>query len=309
MVPFHILTSGRFGKEFQQWINATYTDLQCTYAATDTEALELLPEVNAIAGFNFLHPTDLSHLKWIHSFSAGVDAFMKHKIAPTTLFTKTKGSMGRRMAEYCLTHILYDLKKVDYFNQLQAQKAWNQAETSDLKDQEVYILGTGNMGQSIAEFFAPLSKKVIGINTSALLKPNFSACITLETLCKISLTRAIVINVLPLTAETKGIINKSVFQNKTDLLFINIGRGASVDEADLLKALAQNQIRKAVLDVFDKEPLPAESPLWNHPRIVLTPHISGITAFEDVQKDFETAYSAITNSTTIPNIIDLSKQY
>ena len=115
---YHILTSARHGEAFEQYVRQHHPELKCTYAQSEEEALSILPEVNALAGFNFLHKTDLSHLKWVHSFGAGIDAFLRHNFSQDLLFTKTEGEMGKRMAEYCLTHVLDSLQKIDYFQLL-----------------------------------------------------------------------------------------------------------------------------------------------------------------------------------------------
>jgi len=306
---YHILTSGRHGEAFKRYIDGEHSDLKCTYAESEQDALRILPGVDALAGFNFLHRTDLSHLRWIHSFGAGIDAFLRHNFSDKVLFTKTEGEMGKRMAEYCLTHVLTALQHINYFQRLQDNKEWIQTETNALFEREVYILGTGNIGSAIAKIFKPLAKKVIGINTRGNHIAGFSDCFTIDDLRQLKLKEAIIINTLPLTSTTKDLIDSSVFHHKTDLIMINVGRGATLHEADLLEAIEKGNIKRAVLDVFRKEPLPKDSPLWNNEAITVTPHISGLTSFEDVISSFEKVYAAIKKGTEVPYQVDLQKQY
>jgi phosphoglycerate dehydrogenase-like enzyme len=306
---YHILTSARHGEAFEQYVRQHHPELKCTYAQSEEEAFSILPEVNALAGFNFLHKTDLSHLKWVHSFGAGIDAFLRHNFSQDLLFTKTEGEMGKRMAEYSLTHVLTSLQKINYFQQLQHKREWIQTETDALFERDIYILGTGNIGSAIAKIFKPLANKVVGINTRANLINGFSACITIEQLKRLKLDQAIFINTLPLTAATKDLIDASIFNNKKDLIFINVGRGATLNEVDLLHAIEKEQVKKAILDVFRKEPLPEDSKLWNNKAITITPHISGLTSFEDVISSFEQVYAAIKKGTEVPYQVDIKRQY
>jgi len=306
---YRILTAGYFGEAFQQFITTQYPELSCFYASNKTEALDLLPTVDAIAGFNFLPETNLNHIKWIHSFGAGVDAFMQHKIADDVLFTKTAGNMGSRMAEYCLGHILNELQSIKYFEKLQIESKWKQADTAELSSKTLYLLGTGNMGQAIAKKFNPLVKEVIGINTRGDLSAAFSRVITIEKFNKIEDNGAILISTLPATEHTFQIINAEMFENKHALTFLNIGRGSSLNNTDLLEAIQKKSVKKAILDVFSEEPLPKESPFWENTAITITPHISGLTKFQDVTDSFEMVYMAIKNSEPIPYQVNLAKGY
>jgi phosphoglycerate dehydrogenase-like enzyme len=94
-----------------------------------------------------------------------------------------------------------------------------------------------------------------------------------------------------------------------NILFINIGRGNSVNEEDLIKALDRKNLRQAILDVFKQEPLPENSPLWDHPKCIITPHISGITLLEDVKQSFKIAYEALKSGEESKLLVDTDKGY
>ncbi|MFQ3215471.1 MAG: glyoxylate/hydroxypyruvate reductase A [Marivirga sp.] len=305
-----ILTGGLHSKDFQLFLQRNYPEINCIIAKSTTETMNLIHEVDSIAGFNFIPTTDLSHIKWIHSFGAGIDSFLQHRLASELLLTKTTGGMGQRIAEYCLSHILFQLQELRIFQQQQEKKRWQQIHLPELKDTTIYIFGTGFVGESIASLLSPITKKVIGINTSGKNRPYFAECFPLLQSNKIQFEeRAVVINALPLTKQTKRVMDSGLFNQMKEVLLINIGRGGTINQEDLLKSLANRQIKQAVLDVFTTEPLPESSILWDHPNIIVTPHISGITNFSDIQSSFSLIYEAIKNKKEIPNQINLAMQY
>jgi phosphoglycerate dehydrogenase-like enzyme len=305
-----ILTGGLHSTNFQLFLQKNYPEIDCVIAKSTTETMNLIHEVDSIAGFNFIPTTDLSHIKWIHSFGAGIDSFLQHQLAPELLMTKTTGGMGQRIAEYCLSHILFQLQALRQLHQQQEKKLWKQLHLPGLKNTTIYIFGTGFVGESIASLLSPLTKKVVGINTSGRNRKHFAECFSLQQSNNIQFEEgAVVINALPLTEQTKSIMNSGLFNQMKEVLLINIGRGGTINQADLLKSLANRQIKQAVLDVFTEEPLPESSILWDHPNIIVTPHISGITNFSDIQSSFSLIYEAIRKGENIPNQINLAVQY
>lgn len=305
-----ILTGGKHGKEFQHFIAEQYPELKCIRSSSTEESVKFIQEVEAIAGFNFLPSMDLGHIKWIHSFGAGIDSFLEHQLSSDLLLTKTTGEMGQRIAEYCLTYILKDLQKVQHFQNLQKNKKWEQRYLPQIKDVHVYIFGTGFIGQAIATLLSKFTQKVVGINTRGSQVNSFTSCISLQQSKNFSYEEnAIFINALPLTANTNKLLDNSFFKLWRKALFINIGRGGSVNDEDLLMALEKDQMRSAILDVFVEEPLPEKSIFWSHPKVTITPHISGITSFSDITSSFQSVYEAMKNGTIIPNKINLASQY
>jgi phosphoglycerate dehydrogenase-like enzyme len=306
----NILTYGHLAEGFQAFIAKEYPELNCLLAQDKQEVEQLLPKAQYVAGFNFLSKMDISHLEWIHSFGAGVDSFMKLEIPENCTLTKTKGKMGQRMAEYCLTYILQDLNKTELFKVNQTSKTWDQVVPKSLSKQSVIFFGTGNISTDIAQVLQPMVKNIVGVNTSGKNKEFFDVCISFDKLDMGSLeANSIIINTLPSTKSTQNLFNKDFFTKIENVLFINIGRGNSVNEEDLIDALDQKYIRQAVLDVFKEEPLPTNSPLWEHPQCVVTPHISGITLLEDVKQSFKLAYEAIKAGEENKLMVDTEKGY
>ena len=159
----NIITYGHLSEGFQAFIAKEYPELNCLLATSKEEVVKLLPKAQYAAGFNFLSKMDISHLEWIHSFGAGVDSFMKLNLPEQCTLTKTKGKMGQRMSEYCLTYILQDLNKTELYKVNQVSKIWDQVVPKSLSKQSVILFGTGNISTDIAQVLQPMVKNIVGV--------------------------------------------------------------------------------------------------------------------------------------------------
>lgn len=307
-MEYRILTSGRLADQFYKFVKANFPSIQVLKAAKQ-EIKSLLPEVNAIAGFNFLTEEDISHIKWIHAFGAGVDSYLRiPSLSRDTVITRTTGDLGRKMGEFCLAQILAELKSLFPLYENQRSKSWNQIPTSNLYDQKVLVLGTGSIGRGIAQQLQGHVKKIIGLNRSNSPVDSFDEIVTWETLGE-QQDINVVIGALPSTSKTSTVLNADFFKKFENVIFINVGRGDSVDETGLLKSIELGHIRRAVLDVFSTEPLPAKSPLWINPKVTISPHQSGLTTIDDVAPCFKIAYQTMNEGTTNDLFIDREKEY
>ncbi len=308
-MDYKILTSGRLSSDFKLFIKNYYPDIEIVEAKKDDEIESLLPEVNTIAGFNFLKDQDVSKIKWIHAFGAGVDSYLKLKtLNPDVIITRTTGDLGKQMGEFCLTYILAEVKKIFPIYDNQRKTTWQQIPASSLSDLNVLILGTGSIGMGVAQQLNDQVNKVIGLNRSGSPVDPFHETCSWETLSKIQDVH-VVISALPSTPGTAAILDESFFQLFNDIIFINVGRGDAVDENVLLKVINLGQVKKAILDVFPEEPLPKDSKLWNSEKVLVSPHQSGLTTIDDVSKSFELAFKAIKNGGRNSLFVDLEKGY
>ncbi|MDN4166069.1 NAD(P)-dependent oxidoreductase [Cytophagales bacterium LB-30] len=304
-----ILTAGRLAKEFQAF--AHELGLVSDYYSLAELAKAPLHTYNAVAGFSVFHPVSLQSIQWIHSFGAGVDGHLQHPDLPdSTLITRTTGQLGRKMAEYCLAYILADVKEVFSTYAYQQQQAWKPQILRNLYNKKVLIVGTGAIGQRIAEMLVPLVPQVDGINTQGRAQAPFHQVMDwTQFTAKSHHPYEFVINTLPHYPATEGLLNKSFFEKFSQSYFITVGRGPTVVIADLLQALENKNLRHALLDVFVEEPLPKDSPLWRHPAITITPHHSGLTEFSEIKESFLEAYTAIKEGRLPGNAIDRSRGY
>ena len=119
----------------------------------------------------------------------------------------------------------------------------------------------------------------------------------------------VIINTLPATRATKNLFNKTFFSQCSNTIFINVGRGESVSQEALLNALDTGHVKKAILDVFEEEPLPRSSPLWSHAGVIITPHHASKTTTQDMETSFAQIVKAMKTNTTNDLFVDLSRGY
>lgn len=199
-----------------------------------------------------------------------------------------------RMARYVTSFVLEHIMQKDRWRNQQKDKAWNRALPHYSNEQPIIgILGAGMFGTAIGKPLIALGFDVIAYQRTPV-HPDMPIVTSLSSF----LSRVnILINALPDVIETKRVINQDtlgLLQKNT--LFINVGRGAQVDETALLQALDEGVLGKAILDVFETEPLPASHVFWTHPNIVITPHISGAFSLIDlIPKVLEQVFICLQN--------------
>jgi phosphoglycerate dehydrogenase-like enzyme len=176
------------------------------------------------------------------------------------------------------------------------------------------IVGTGNIGKRLAEIAKVMGVDTYGVNSTGHPVDSFKECYSLNNWTEELPKMDIVVNILPLTSETTGLYDASVFaQIHPSAIFVNVGRGKSMNETDLIIALQTKQISFAALDVFNAEPLPEDSPLWDLENVLITPHISGvISGFKDKLLNnyfLPNLESFIKDQSVVLNQVDLDKGY
>jgi phosphoglycerate dehydrogenase-like enzyme len=226
------------------------------------------------------------HLAWIQWPAAGVERCVQqpllHERAP--LVTNLQRTMGPSIAEHVIAMMLALSRHFEDFYREQAQGHWQSEDSSpeleDVGGKTVLVAGLGGIGTEVARRAHALGMRVVATRATGHEGPDFVSYVGRpDELLKLAKDADFVVNCLPLTPETTGIYNKEFFAAmKRSAYFISIGRGRSTVTADLTAALTQRTIAGAGLDVVDPEPLPADSPLWHAPHLLITPHISANTA-------------------------------
>lgn len=215
-------------------------------------------------------------LSYLQLLSAGYDQLDLDKMKEHSIqLANARGVYSIPIAEYVVGKILAFYKKDSLFVEQQKEKNWNRIrELLELTNKTVGLLGTGSIAQETAKRLKGFDCKIIGLNTNGRDVEYFDQCYSFENIDALLSQSDIVICTLPLNEQTHHIMNKEKFlKMKQDAMFINIGRGAEVNEQDLVEIL-DTHLSQVVLDVFEEEPLPKSSPLWSHPKVVITPHIS-----------------------------------
>lgn len=218
-------------------------------------------------------------LKWIQLPTAGVDKLPLDLLAQEGVrLTSASGMHTHSLAESIFGMLLARTRGI--LQSVEASKAsrWAQEEIEPvvLFDKSVTIIGAGKIGTEVTHMAKAFGMQTTGVNRSGGQIDGFDKVYTNDNLAEAVADADVVINILPLTPETTGLFNLSLFkQFKPGAIFVNVGRGESVVTADLLTALDQELLSFAALDVFEEEPLPAESPVYTHSKILVTPHIAG----------------------------------
>ncbi|MBI4780227.1 MAG: D-2-hydroxyacid dehydrogenase [Oscillatoriophycideae cyanobacterium NC_groundwater_1537_Pr4_S-0.65um_50_18] len=226
------------------------------------------------------------HLRWQQTPSAGVNhiltpAYLERKI----LLTNGAGTFAVPIAEFVMAYILSHAKSLPKLSHLQAQKTWLRSDSAagDLPLQEVegatvLIVGAGSIGQEIAKRAHAFDMRVWGSRRNPEPLPHFEKIVGADDWRSLLPETDYLVLATPLTPETQGMIDAATLRlMRPTSYLINIARGAIIDEPALLTALQQGWIAGAGLDTFCTEPLPADSPFWSLPNVVVTPHCSGFS--------------------------------
>lgn len=306
----NILVVSPMYKEIETMIESKGLQKKFRYLPEEEMTHDDLVWADAFVSFNLKTNYDYSHLKWVHSLGAGVDRFLfKNDWNEGVLLTRTICSFGQRIAEYCLSYILKDIQFHDQFQELKLQKNWHPITPGLLNEQKVMIYGTGEIGQKTAKIFSSLGVEVYGVSLSGKEKEFFKEVMPVDSHFSRLNEMNYIINTLPLTEQTESLFDEKIFSQLSNAGFINVGRGASLDEKALLHALNQNNVRFALLDVFAQEPLPEDNQLWNHPNVYITPHISAVTTPIEGVNCFVETLKNIEGNKPLYNKVDVKKGY
>ena len=222
----------------------------------------------------------LPNLKLILSLGAGVDHLLGDPQLPRHLpiVRLVDPHMTDAMSEYVVLQVLrLHRRDLDYRAQQEAG-LWRELDQKNAVDRRVGILGLGELGRDAAKKLRALGFDVAGWSRGERTVPGVASYAGANGLPQLLGRSEILVCLLPLTAETEGILNGSTLALlPKGAALVNAARGAHLVEEDLLAALASAQISAAVLDVFREEPLPAGHPFWRHPRVILTPHVAAFT--------------------------------
>lgn len=219
-----------------------------------------------------------SNVKWIQFAYAGVNQLPLQLFAEKgIMLTNGSGIHAHSVTETTMGLLLGMTRNIVESTKDQLEKKWDPTHSIyELNGKTMLIVGAGNIGEQLGKVAQAFDMKTIGINRSGNKIKHMDEQYTQDELSQIVGKTDIVVNILPATKATENVYNEELFSKMKDgTYFINVGRGESVVTDDLLAALAQGKIAGAGLDVFEEEPLPKNHPLWEHERVVMTPHIAG----------------------------------
>ena len=249
------------------------------------------------------------NLKVIASMGAGVDHITSDPEIPQHIkITRVIDSdLSNDMSAFVLGLILDYIRNISWHHE---NKKWEPKKYKRIGDVQVGIMGLGVLGTAVAQTLKLNGFKVSGwANSSRDLKDiqTYSGAGQLDDFLE---KTSVLVNLLPLTAQTENILNKGLFQKLPEGAYvINVARGEHLNEQDLLEMIDRGHLSGASLDVFRKEPLPDDHPFWSHPKIHITPHIASITNPKSVVPQIIENYERMTGEEELMNVVERQKGY
>lgn len=270
-------------------------------------------DVDAVVVTNkFDEISEFKNIKWIHSFSAGVDYIVPLLKDKNILLTNSSGVHPIPIAEHVFAMILSFERGLYHALRFQLEKKWERPDVTELNGKTIGIVGLGRIGSEIARLSKAFGCKVIAVKRGMTKERYVDILYTTKNLNSLLVQSDYVVICLPLTEETRHLIGAREFSKmKKGAVIINIGRGAVINEKNLVDALIKKRIAGAGLDVFDEEPLPKESKLWDMENVIITSHYSGHTPFymKRAEEIFIENLKAYMNGKKMPNLVDIKSGY
>ncbi len=290
------------------------------------EALACVAEAEVYFGWGM--PAPLFHaaqqLRWVQSALAGTGALLaipELRDGPC-LFTNAAGIYGPPIGEHVLAGVLHLTRALDVADALRAERRWDQAafgtaasRVREIGELRVLVVGTGGLGAEIGARFAALGAEVTGLRRtpSKGRPPGFTRVSGLDRLDEELRLSDVVVLAAALTDETRNVLDaRRLALLPAGAIVANVSRGTLVDEEALIEALVSGRLRGAVLDVFAREPLASESPLWQLRQVVLTPHVSGVSPrrlWDRLTALFVSNWHAYVDGRPLRNLVDKAIGY
>ncbi|MBX6351502.1 MAG: D-2-hydroxyacid dehydrogenase [Clostridia bacterium] len=275
---------------YRDWLLSHGCPAVISVSRTEDEAAARVPDVEVIFCWRF--PTELfsraPKLRWVQSMGAGVDDLVRARgLAPDVRLTRVVGAFGASMAEYVFAALLSRVRDLPRLLEQQRRKEWRPFRADTLEGRTIGVAGLGFVGREIVKRARAFGMRVHGLSRSGrradFVDRHFGPGSWIDFVRDLDF----LVLALPLTPETEGIVDGRVLAAmQPGAVLVNVGRGRLVREAELVEALRAGRIAGAVLDVFEVEPLPAESPLWEMENVLVTPHVSGPSRVEQVASFF-----------------------
>ena len=225
-------------------------------------------------------------VKWMQSGAAGFDNPMFGQLVQRGVRLTTSHGQAVGMADYVLWGVLDHVQRGPERRAAQAAHDWKRMQFRDLASTHWVVIGFGAIGEGVGRRAKAFGARVTGVRRNQSPHPSADAIAALADLPRLLPDADVVVLAAPLTPETRDLVDSAfVGAMKPRSILVNVGRGGLVDEAALLAGLDRGAPAHAVLDVFQTEPLPADSPFWDHPGVTLTAHASGVSEGQPVRND------------------------
>ncbi|WP_166867709.1 D-2-hydroxyacid dehydrogenase [Salinibacterium sp. ZJ70] len=225
-------------------------------------------------------------LRWVHTMAAGggqqvKSAHLDSEALSRIIFTTSAGVHAEPLAEFAVFGVLAGLKRLPWMQGLQRERQWGPREAMrQLTESTVVVVGLGAIGRTVAHKLTGLGCRVVGVHRRDV-DADVERIVTVDELAVVASEADAIVLALPKTEATEKMLSAEVLASvKPGVTVVNVGRGSTVDEPALIEALGDGRVDLAVLDVTAVEPLPADSPLWDLPNVILSPHTAAISPHE-----------------------------
>ena len=308
--PARLLIVDRDREALAAWITERRPALEIRTRDRAEASPSDLDWADAYMGFRPPPSLALDSIAWVHCTGAGVDGFLFRRPFPDqTLLTRNDEPFGDQIGEWCLARALAVTQQLPALLDDQHHRRWVPRELAPLRGSRIVIFGTGEVGRGVAAAFAALGCAVHGVSRSGEARPPFETVTRVDDVAGNLAQADVLVLTLPLTEATFHLVDAPLLARCQDAVLMNAGRGALVDEAAIIPALDAGHLRAAALDVFESEPLPAGSLLWRDPRILISPHVAGLTTVAGAGGSFLQVCSALERGELPALAIDTVRGY
>ncbi len=274
---------------YRDRLGAEFSDLQFVLAKGPAELPADLSDIDVLISFGIDLNDDFyrgaTRLKWIQCLATGVDQVLRWpSFRADTLLTSGRGVHGAPMRETVVYLMMGISRGVARLVADQKAHVWDRRFYSLFMGKTAVIAGVGVVGIAIGQLLKAFGMRVVGLSRTPRAVEGFDEMLPTGRLREAASRADFLINVLPATVDNALLFDRALFAAmKPTAYYISAGRGQTVDEAALIEALRERRIAGAGLDVFHTEPLPADSPFWDLPNVLITPHLGGYTSeYEDL---------------------------
>ncbi|NYT84430.1 2-hydroxyacid dehydrogenase [Pollutimonas harenae] len=253
-----------------------------------------------------------TQLEAVFNLGAGVDALLQLPGLPADLpiIRLEDAGMGVQMAEYVVHALLRASRGFEQYQVQQRQGRWAPLPDIQRAQWPVGVMGTGLMGARLAQTLAALEYPVASWSRRGKEMPGVQKFASQAEFPDFLARTRVLVNVLPLTPETQGILCRDTFEQLLpDAYIVNVGRGEHLIDDDLLHGLESGRVKGATLDVFVQEPLPAAHPFWAHPAITITPHIAAASLRDETIKQIASKIRGFLNGETLTGTVNRTLGY
>jgi phosphoglycerate dehydrogenase-like enzyme len=281
-VTTKILVLEKFADVYARELAARFSGIEVHTAATAADISVDLATIDVLFAFGIAIDdrliADAGNLKWIASLATGVDHFLRcPHLRRETILTSARGIHGPSMRETAAWLMLAVSRDAARLVHAKDAHRWERGERWPLlAGKTAMVVGIGVSGIAIGELLKAFGMRVVGVSRTPREVAGFDAMIPSDRLAEAAAEADYLVNVLPASKENRAIFGRAVFAAmKPSAVFINVGRGETVDEAALIEALRERRIAGAGLDVFQNSPLRPDSPFWDLPNVVISPQQGG----------------------------------